>query len=78
MRMARVNVYLPDDLAAAARSAGLNVSSLTQDAVRRALAGRRTSEWLRSLDDLPVIDIDHDEVVGALHAAREELGSSGG
>ena len=62
---------MPDELAAAARSAGLNVSSLTQDAVRRALAGRRTSEWLRSLGDLPVIEVGHDEVLDAVHAARD-------
>lgn len=54
------------------------MSSLTQDAVRRALAGRRTSEWLRSLGDLPVIEVEHDEVLDAVHAAREELGARGG
>ena len=37
MRMARVNVYLPDELASGARDAGLNVSALTQEAVRQAL-----------------------------------------
>lgn len=36
MRMARVNVYLPDGLAAASRAAGLNVSRITQDALRAA------------------------------------------
>ena len=35
MRMARVNVYLPDDLAAKARAADLNVSRLTQAAIQR-------------------------------------------
>ncbi len=32
MRMARVNVYVPDELAEKAKVAGLNVSSLTQEA----------------------------------------------
>lgn len=76
--MARVNVYLPDDLAAAARSAGLNVSSLTQDALWRALAARRTSEWLRSLDDLPASHVSHEDAMAALHDARDEMGTSGG
>ena len=49
MRMARVNVYLPDELAAGARTAELNVSALTQDAVRQALAARATDAWLDSL-----------------------------
>ena len=46
MRMARVNVYLPDDLAAEAKEAGLNVSNLTQKALRSTLAGIRVDEWL--------------------------------
>lgn len=40
MRMARVNVYLPDDLLADAKEAGLPVSELTQAAVRDELAKR--------------------------------------
>jgi post-segregation antitoxin (ccd killing protein) len=76
--MARVNVYLPDELADAARSAGLNVSSLTQDALRRALAGRRTAEWLRSLDGLPTTEVRHEDAMAALHDARDEMGTSGG
>lgn len=33
--MARLNVYLPDDLAAQAKAAGLNLSAVTQEAVKR-------------------------------------------
>jgi len=38
--MSRVNVYLPDDLAEKAKKAGLNISSLTQDAIRSSLAAQ--------------------------------------
>ena len=41
MRMARVNVYLPDDLAAEVRASGLNVSQVTQEALRAALGPMR-------------------------------------
>lgn len=46
MRMARVNVYLPDDLLASAKEADLPVSELTQAAVREALARRDRLEAL--------------------------------
>ncbi len=69
--MPRVNVYLPDDLAAAARAAGLNLSSLTQDAIRRELAARTTDAWLATLDPAPS-QVSHDEALAAVDAAREE------
>jgi post-segregation antitoxin (ccd killing protein) len=72
--MARVNVYLPDDLAAEARTAGLNVSNIAQEALRRALGARRISTWLDSLRDLAPCGITHDEVLRALHSVREEAG----
>jgi post-segregation antitoxin (ccd killing protein) len=69
--MSRVNVYLPDDLAAAARAAGLNLSSLTQEAIRRELGGRTTDAWLATLEasETPV---PHDAALAAVDAAREE------
>ncbi len=69
--MSRVNIYLPDDLAAAVRAAGLNLSSLTQDAIRQQLAGRTTDAWLATLDPPPV-EVSHDDALAALDAAREE------
>jgi post-segregation antitoxin (ccd killing protein) len=69
--MPRVNVYLPDDLAAAARAAELNLSSLTQDAIRRELAARTTDAWLATLDPAPS-QVSHDEALAAVDAAREE------
>ncbi|CAN5531148.1 type II toxin-antitoxin system CcdA family antitoxin [soil metagenome] len=75
MRMARVNVYLPDELARAAKDADLNVSSLTQEAVRRALAARATNDWLNeTLERMPDSGISHDQAMAALDAAREGFG----
>jgi post-segregation antitoxin (ccd killing protein) len=46
--MARVNAYLPDDLAAAARAAGLNVSAVLQAALRQELAATSFQAWYRA------------------------------
>ena len=73
--IARVNVYLPDDLAARARAAGLNISGLTQDAIRSALATSDTDLWLERLDRLPQTDIEHVRVIAALDDARDEFGA---
>jgi post-segregation antitoxin (ccd killing protein) len=75
MRMARVNVYLPDELAERARAAGLNISGVVQEGLRGALAPRETDRWLDRLEALPQADIPHERVIGALDAAREELGA---
>jgi len=75
MRMARINVYLPDELARQARDADLNVSSLTQAALRSALAARRTNQWLDSLESLPRLRVSRRAAIAAVHEAREELGS---
>ncbi len=69
--MSRVNIYLPDDLAAAVRAAGINLSSLTQEAIRRELARRTTDAWLASLDS-GSSQVSHDDALAALDAAREE------
>jgi post-segregation antitoxin (ccd killing protein) len=74
MRMARVNVYLPDDLATAARAAGINVSNLTQEALRRELAARGTDAWLARIAHLAPTEVTHADALDAVHAAREELG----
>ena len=72
MRMARVNVYLPDDLAARAKEANLNVSSLTQRAIEEALAGQATNTWLARIRNLPPSGVNHEQVIEALDVAREE------
>jgi post-segregation antitoxin (ccd killing protein) len=73
--MARVNVYLPDALAARARAAGVNISGITQDAIRNALAGSDTDLWLERLKRLPRAEIAHDDVITALDHARDEFGA---
>lgn len=74
MRMARVNVYLPDELAQQARSAGLNISSIAQEALSRRLAHNETDLWLDRLDRLPRAEISHERVLEAVAAAQAELG----
>lgn len=72
--MARLNVYVPDELAAAARAAELNVSALTQAAIDRALAAKATNDWLASLSREPT-GVTHDQAMAALDEAREEFGA---
>lgn len=73
--MARVNVYLPDDLAAKAKDAGLNVSSLTQEALRNELAKHELSAWLeRVRRERPMPGVSHEAVIAALDAVRAEAG----
>ena len=73
--MARVNVYLPDELAQRARAAGVNISGVTQEAIRSALASLDTDTWLDRLARLPRNDIPHEQVISALDEARDELGA---
>jgi post-segregation antitoxin (ccd killing protein) len=72
--MARVNVYLPDELAAAVKAADINVSAIAQAALADELAIRDTNRWLDELKSLPRIEVPHEEVLAAVHAARDELG----
>jgi post-segregation antitoxin (ccd killing protein) len=71
--MARVNVYMPDELAEQAKVAGLNVSNLTQEALRGALAGRRTDDWLDDIRCLRATGATHDDVIQAVDVARDEF-----
>ena len=73
MRMARVNVYLPDELAERAKTAGLNVSNLTQEALRSALAARRTDDWLDGVARLRATGVSHNDVIEAVNVARDEF-----
>lgn len=77
MCMARLNVYVPDELAARSREAGLNVSALTQQALAAALAGGQTDTWLSSLPGRLAEPVSLDAVLGALDEARDELGAGG-
>ena len=73
--MARVNVYLPDDLAERAKAAGVSISALTQDALRTALAASDTDRWLDRLECMQSHEVPHDTVLGALDDVRDEFGA---
>jgi post-segregation antitoxin (ccd killing protein) len=73
--MPRVNIYLPDDLAAEAKAAGLNVSQVAQHALRERLNRKRTAEWVARIQKLPPTGVTHEEVMDALGAVREEMGA---
>lgn len=77
VRMARINVYLPDDLAGEVKAAGLNVSSLTQDALRSALAKSRVDDWLDDVVALRPLGISHRAISAAVTAAKDELEGHG-
>lgn len=75
--MARMNIYLPDDLAAEARAAGLNISALARAAVEAELARSSTDEWLERALALVPTSVSHEEVIEALDAAREDFSARG-
>jgi post-segregation antitoxin (ccd killing protein) len=70
--MARINIYVPDDLAEAARRAGVNVSSIAQGAIRNQLAQESTNAWLATLQSVPAHKATHERAIEALDAARDE------
>jgi len=70
--VARLNVYLPDELSAAARKARLNVSAITSDAVRRSLPAASTDAWLATLETPQAGRISHARVLEALDVVRDE------
>lgn len=73
--MPKITVYLPDDLHERVKASHLNVSQVTQDALRRALDDSPMANWLASLDldeDRP--RVSSAEVQAALRAEREANG----
>ena len=73
MRMSRINVYLPDDLAAKAKEAGLNISSLTQEAIRSSLASQSLAKWQQRVAALESRGLSHTKVTDAVRSAKDEL-----
>ncbi len=73
MRMARVNIYLPDELAEQAKDADLNVSGLAQAAIRRHLRSAETARWLDEVSALPPIEVDAEVVADAIAGAKDEI-----
>jgi post-segregation antitoxin (ccd killing protein) len=72
--MARLNVYVPDELAQRARARGLNVSALTQAAISAELENSATDAWLEALEARNT-KARHEDVLDAIDAARDELGA---
>ena len=70
--MARLNVYVPDDLATASREAGLNVSALTQEAIRVALAAEATNGWLARMPKGSSSRVTHAMVLDVLDEVKAE------
>lgn len=77
MRMARVNVYLPDDLAAEAKAAGLNVSNLSQAALRSALAAGRVDQWLDGVVSMPPLQMAEAVITAAVAGAKDDVEGRG-
>lgn len=75
--MARVNVWIPDELADRARSAGLNVSALAQSAIASELECQATDAWLDTLPDQRTRPTTHAAAMTALDDARAELSGEG-
>lgn len=73
MRMSRVNVYLPDELAEEAKKAGLNISSLTQEAIRSSLAAQNLARWQQRVAELDSPGVSHRRVIDAVKSAKDEL-----
>lgn len=72
--MARVNIYLPDDLATRAREAGLNVSGIAQEALERELRVHDFGAWLAKVRANPPLSGTHEDTIAALDAVRAEAG----
>lgn len=73
MRMPRVNVYLPEDLASEVSAAELNVSAIVQQALRDELAKRRLRDWLDSRHTLPRVTVPRDVLDAALAGAKDDF-----
>ncbi len=57
----------------------MNLSALTQEAVKRNLAGRSTDAWLGTVATAPSAQrVAHDRALDALDAAREEAPTRNG
>ena len=71
--MARLNVWVPDELAERARQAELNISALTQAAITAELARQATDSRLAMIP-APQVPLPHAAAMFALDEARDEFG----
>jgi post-segregation antitoxin (ccd killing protein) len=75
--MARINVYMPDQLAAAVRASGINLSEVTQLAAEREVVRCQVSSWLGRVMAERSGDVTHEEALRALQVARREQRAAG-
>jgi post-segregation antitoxin (ccd killing protein) len=68
--MARVSVYLPEEVADAAHAAGLNVSLITRVALQRELVRLNHRVWLQRVAWERSDPIPHERLSGALHGTE--------
>lgn len=71
--MARLNVYVPEELAERARAANMNVSALVQSVLADELDRQATDAWLDGLGTRRGSG-SHEAGLAALEAARDEFG----
>jgi len=71
--MAHIDIYLPDDLVTEAKAHGLNLSGLTQDALRSAIAASRVDECLDDVAAMRSLGIADVDVAAAMEEARDEV-----
>ncbi|HVB78243.1 MAG TPA: type II toxin-antitoxin system CcdA family antitoxin [Candidatus Nitrosotalea sp.] len=73
--MARLNVYVPDELADRARKAGLNVSAITQAAISAELTQQIMASWVAALPPASG-RVSHEAVLAAIDAGRDDFGKA--
>jgi len=72
--MAKVTIYMPDDLLAEAKDAELNISGLAQNAVVAALRRAKTDAWLEELCRRPGSTVRSEDVDRTLREVRDRWG----
>ena len=74
MRMARINVYLPDELAERVKSADLNVSAVVQQALDAELRRLSMADWWEQVRKLPPlkVEVDSAALIRQIRDEREE------
>jgi post-segregation antitoxin (ccd killing protein) len=73
--MPKVTVYLPDDLYREARTRGLPISTLAQEALQAALRRGRTDQWIARVRARPTRLDRAIDTSAAVADVREEFGS---
>lgn len=73
--MPKVSVYLPDDLYRRAKDHDLPISALAQEAITKALDGRRNEEWIERAMTRPPRTTRKIDVPALMDEVREEFGT---